>query len=257
MTFKHSGDLGDIIWSLPAVKALGGGTLYLDSDGGWDEPCVNNALLFRGGRGQSGRTRTTKLSQEMITSITPVLMQQPYITSVIEWSGQAVEANLDTFRIYVSDDRTLVSSHCEAMVVPEPPVTEPWMFMASAPSKAPIVSSDYVHLERTILLSRSLRYHGNDEFWIGLRPDVQERACFVGLPFEYEVFTRVFPHIKVPYYETPTLLDLFRAVASCERTITNQGLVHCFAEALKKPVVLEVYRGSRRCVFERPGAVYV
>lgn len=34
-TFKHSGDLGDIIFALPAVRALGGGILYLDPDGGF------------------------------------------------------------------------------------------------------------------------------------------------------------------------------------------------------------------------------
>src|SRR2546430_16669588 len=27
--FYHSGDLGDIIYALPAIRALGGGTLYL------------------------------------------------------------------------------------------------------------------------------------------------------------------------------------------------------------------------------------
>ena len=39
-TFKHSGDLGDIIFALPAVRALGGGTLLLDPQGGASEPAV-------------------------------------------------------------------------------------------------------------------------------------------------------------------------------------------------------------------------
>ena len=29
-TFRHSGKLGDIVYSLPAVRALGGGLMYLD-----------------------------------------------------------------------------------------------------------------------------------------------------------------------------------------------------------------------------------
>jgi hypothetical protein len=39
--FKHSGDLGDIIFSLPTIRALGGGTLYLDPAGGQNSPLVN------------------------------------------------------------------------------------------------------------------------------------------------------------------------------------------------------------------------
>ena len=39
-TFLHSGDLGDIIYSLPTIRKLGGGILYLDITGGSkDEYC--------------------------------------------------------------------------------------------------------------------------------------------------------------------------------------------------------------------------
>ena len=190
--------------------------------------------------------RHTKLNHESIAAITPILLAQSYITGVTAWTGETVDANLDAFRIFLTEDCTLVRAHCEAMVVREPRLDDPWM-----------VCRDLINLERPILLSRSLRYHGNDEFWVGLNPDIIERACFVGMPFEYEVFTRTFPRVNVPFYETPTLMDLFKTVASCGRLISNQGLIHTFAEALKKPLTLEVYRGFRRCVFDRPDTIYV
>ena len=40
-TFKHSGDMGDIIFSLPTIRALGGGVLYLDPRGGQKESTVS------------------------------------------------------------------------------------------------------------------------------------------------------------------------------------------------------------------------
>ncbi|CAN5598580.1 hypothetical protein BH10PLA1_BH10PLA1_05760 [soil metagenome] len=40
-TFKHSGDMGDVILSLPAVRALGGGVIYLDPSGGEREPILH------------------------------------------------------------------------------------------------------------------------------------------------------------------------------------------------------------------------
>ena len=57
-TFKHSGDLGDIILSLPAVSSMGGGVLYLDPQGGEREDLVSWATYTR-----------TKLSEEAILSL--------------------------------------------------------------------------------------------------------------------------------------------------------------------------------------------
>ena len=41
-TFKHSGDMGDIVFSIPTVRALGGGVLYLDPDGGQESRVVSS-----------------------------------------------------------------------------------------------------------------------------------------------------------------------------------------------------------------------
>ena len=46
ITYKHSGDMGDIIFSLPVIKHFGTGILYLDPNGG--EGCLTGAAPSRG-----------------------------------------------------------------------------------------------------------------------------------------------------------------------------------------------------------------
>src|SRR5947208_2662564 len=88
-TFKHSGDLGDIIFSLPTVRALGGGVLYLDPTGGELEPLVKEPLKLR---------THTKLTAAAIDSLRPLLLLQEYIADVRFWHGERVDYNLDEFR---------------------------------------------------------------------------------------------------------------------------------------------------------------
>ena len=54
MTFKHSGATGDIIFSLPTIKKMGGGTLYI-----------------------------TPYHLQRAESIAPLIKLQDYITDVI------------------------------------------------------------------------------------------------------------------------------------------------------------------------------
>ena len=44
-TFKHSGDIGDIIYSLVTIKKMGGGILYLDTSGGITDKACNLQCL--------------------------------------------------------------------------------------------------------------------------------------------------------------------------------------------------------------------
>lgn len=67
-TFKHSGDLGDIIYGIHTMELLGGGILYLDITGGIGE-LVN----------------PTHFTQESFDYIKPLLITQPYIHDVKVW----------------------------------------------------------------------------------------------------------------------------------------------------------------------------
>ena len=84
-TFKHSGKLGDIIYSLPTIRALGGGVLHL------------------------AECPELKFGSREIGAILPLLRVQPYIRGVKIWDGTPVDYDLDSFRSGRVDRTNLAS----------------------------------------------------------------------------------------------------------------------------------------------------
>jgi hypothetical protein len=234
-TFKHSGDLGDVVFSLPAIRALGGGILYLDPDGGFSNPIV---MKF------ADKVRT-KLNAEAIESIKPLLLQQPYIQEVRHWHGETVDHDLDEFRRH-NTFNNLSDSHLAAFGLPPSERDTAWLTVAD-----PIAIPG-----RPIVINRSVRYHGNYTFWECNLPQLKNISVYVGYPKEHEIFVYTFGH-EVPYYATPDILTLARVIAGAQQFVGNQGLPHAIAEGLKKRLINEVFRPYPAAVFKRDGAQYV
>lgn len=234
-TFKHSGDLGDIIWSLPTILALGGGTLLLDPNGGASEPAVTENAHPR---------KRTRLDADRIEAIKPLLLLQDYITDVRPWSGDAVEYNLDLFRRHVKAGN-LADAHLAAFDLPTSHRDRAWLTVPD-PIEIP---------GKIIVISRSVRAMGNHGFWESALELIKDRCVFVGLPKEHEIFEYCF-EMKVPYHPTPTIVELARVIAGCRQFIGNSSFPHALAEAMKKPLVLEMARVCNVRII-REGAEYV
>lgn len=231
-SFKHSGDMGDIIYSLPTIRALGGGVLYLDPDGGQAEPLVNWP-----------NHTNTKLNPGSIAALKPLLDRQDYIEGVRIWKGEEVGHNLDTFRLHMKPGRNIADAHLKAFGRPTSERDIRWLEVPLAPHGRPMIS-------------RSLRYHGNYGFWDEAPPKLFAQAMFVGLPEEHKYFEMVFGR-QVDYVVTSTILDAASQVADCERLYCNQNLWRAVAEGLKVPVTVEEYCVAPNTRFEREGAKYV
>lgn len=238
-TFKHSGDLGDIIFSLPTIRAAGGGILYIDPKGGEDEP-----LVSWGG----GLFTHTKINKKSIESIKPLLEFQEYIDEVRYWDGEKVDYNLDEFRLNIRYNN-LADSHLAAFGFSVEERNEAWLKVPSA-----LVND----LERDIILARSCRYHGNYSFWETLDRELIKKATFIGFKEEYDYFKYTFPHMKdAPLQSVADILEMAKVLEGCDLFIGNQGLPHAVAEGLKKPIINEVFRPYPAAVFEREDAKYV
>lgn len=233
-TFKHSGDMGDIIFSLPTIKAFGGGILYLDPYGGINEPLVQ-------GTDQGNKT---KLNESSINSLKSILLLQPYIIDVLFWSGEKVDYNLDEFRKHVKFNN-LADSHLEAFQLLHKLRDEKWLFG---------INEDKI---KSIVIARSCRYQGNHAFWGGycLNRDFSNHV-FLGHKKEHELFEFTF-NVKIDYLETPTLISAAKIIAGCDLLICNQNVLHAIGEGLKKPLIQEVYRPYPATVFTRSDAQYV
>jgi len=240
-TFKHSGDLGDIIFSLPVIASEGGGVLYLDPNGGEKEPLVSWAQYNK-----------TKLTEKAIEAIKPVLEAQDYIQEVRLWDPSIkVTHNLDKFRQYIKHNN-LTTSHLDAfgmMGRNEYWQKTPWLKVEPKPLPD----------GKRIILARSCRYHGNYSFWEQLQDDVIDNAIFMALPEEFDYFLYTFPRYKgrINRLDTSKLTDLAAYIQGCELFIGNQGFPHAVAEGMKKNMINEVYQQYPSCVFRRDNVRYV
>jgi hypothetical protein len=234
-TFKHSGDCGDIIFSLPTIRALGGGILYLDPNGGFGTPEMQ-------GRGPNSRT---KMNAATIASLRTLLSRVPYISEVRDWDGEAVDHNLDVFCKYMRF-HNISDAHLTAFNLPSTERDRAWLHIED-----PLIDERF-----PIIINRTLRYQSNYCWWTMTMPKVADKCAFVGTPFEHQVFEATVEQ-KVHYWPTPDALTLARVIAGAKQFIGNQSFAHAIAEAMKKNLVNEQYALNPACIFQRNGAAYV
>lgn len=234
-TFKHSGDLGDIIFSLPTIKALGGGILYLDPEGGRSEPLVKNCDFGD----------HTKLSAAGIESIKPLLLKQSYIKDVLYWDKQVVDYNLDLFRSKISSGKNLADFHLDIFGLDNNLRNSAWLDV-----------DGNLTLEYSTVICRSLRYQSNHSAWAWFRRTTGfKNSVFLGHEIEHKAFEYVFD-VKIPYIKTKNLLDVANILKSCGAYLGNANVVHAIAEGLKLKVDIELYRLFPSIYFERENASY-
>jgi hypothetical protein len=234
-TFKHSGDLGDIIFSLPTIRALGGGILYLDPSGGKGTGDID-----------LGYKDHTNLNSNGINFLRPLLLAQDYIKEVVEWRGEKVDYNLDKFRNHVKYNN-LAYSHLSAFNLPNKEADRKWLSN---------VSSDRPFFKNKFVISRTPKVQGNHEFWEFQVRKIKDKCVFVGLPKEHEIFEYALGY-KVEYYQVTDALHLAECIASSGNFIGNQSMPESIAEGIKVSLICEVNKNYPAVIFKREGAVYV
>jgi hypothetical protein len=224
-TFKHSGDLGDIIYSLPTIRALGGGILYLDPNGGGNNEFIQRQIP----------ERKTKLNKLSIESLTPILLEQPYINDVRLWSDEPVDYDLDKFRqVYSSPNRrdknsNLVDLHLQAFDLPHYSTIDiPWITV-SGESK----------LHKPYVIARSPRVQGGYGRLNAMKYVLEDKAIFVGLPKEHEYFEWTFG-VKIDYVKTKTIKELATVIKASEIFFGNSSF----------PLSLAIGMGHKKIVQE-------
>lgn len=224
--FRHPGDLGDIIYGLPVIKARGGGKLFLE-----------NSMIW-------GRE---PMSKGRINFIKPLLEYQPYIHSVKAWEDEPSE-NMNFYREVWKDEirkkmntprKSLAKRMCDAHNVGDDILKSAWLEVPKPKMVAEVV------------MARSPRYHGVFP-WEEIVKKYRKRAVFVGLPEEHRAFEKRFG--KVEYYPVTDALELARVIAGARLFIGNQSFPFAIAEGLKQNSILEVWPLGPDCLFPRPNS---
>jgi hypothetical protein len=225
-SFLSSGDLGDIVLSLPAVKAAGGGTYYF-VDRPWTKNLTQRAHL-----------------------ITPLLEAQPYIDEVVVGEPpDDVKADerfhdFSTFRFnghpYGIRLALLHSRHVGIEI--DEVFDVPWLI-------APEPDTSY---KDTVVFARSHRYRNPCFPWREIVNAYRGCSVFIGTELEHSDFEANFG--KTPYVKTPTLLDAANILAGCFMFVGNQSSPNTVADGLCIPKVLEVCLFQPDCLYPKDNA---
>lgn len=240
--FFHSGDLGDIIAALPAIRALGGGRLVIGQRI-W-RPLIGIRESMRGGR---------------YRVIEPLLKAAPCISDVAyDDHPPKIDYDFSQFRPVVS--RLLSASRLEKIFGNRTKLTNlveqqaqylgvnnvdvsPWLSVPPHPATA----------GKTVV-ARSARNHNPRFPWPRLLEARRSEMVFIGLPDEHRAFEQEFG--PVAYRPTKDLLEVAQLIAASRLFVCNQGCPGWIAMALGHPLVQETNDGEFSSVIPRPNACF-
>ena len=237
--FHHSGDLGDIIYSLPIIKELGGGCLILTAD--YDKMEIRDPM-----------------TEEKALMLKELLSDQDYITYV----GHApkkpsdIDYDLNDSRIDFIKWGSGEFSHEEIEILRNRLLTEHYERFYNLNytyinqfyyPKSLIKIIDY-----PIIVNRTFRYR-NDKFpWNEIVKKYGDKIMFVGSDKEYEDFVKNFGYVK--YKNTPTYKKLMQVIAGAKLFIGNQSFPYSIAESIKQNCIQETDTWVGNCQYTRHNA---
>jgi hypothetical protein len=231
-TFRTAGDLGDIIYGLPAVRFLGGGTIF------W----------------HAAKWTRQRMTEALWANIAPLLEAQEYITGTAPWKGERVDHNLNDFRAaYFSAihkaggklieprfpiRRSIAEWICRQHGAPMDELAKPWLKVE------PVRVAE-------VIINRTDRYQNQAFPWRAILEASRGRHLFLGTETEAARFRKETGDPNVPWLSTPTLLKAAQVIAGADLFIGNQSACYAIAEGLKKNAMLEVCPWLPNCLFHR------
>lgn len=222
MNYFHSGDLGDVIYALPAMRALGRGTVYLNT-----------------------RPWTAVMDEPRVRVLKPLLEAQDYIDRVIHGDAPKDEPCVDisTFRrgglLYGKNLMAVQSDWVNAKASPAP-----WLEVS--PSTRAV---------GRIVCHRSPRYRNPYFRWDEIGKRFGERLLFVGLRHEVEVLRRQ-TGVAAEWAVTRDYLELAELIAGADLFIGNQSSPMALAIGLGVPFIQETCLWTPDCLYPRARGVY-
>jgi hypothetical protein len=219
-TFKHSGNSGDIIYSLPTVYALAGNArahmkLNIDvkADYGKRSHPLGNVMLNR----------------KMVDMLSPLLLAQKQIATCTVHDQSPVDFDLDLIREYpLLLNRGNIARWYFYVFAVNADLGKPWLEAAPDTSM-----NDYV------VIARSQRYRapGIDYNFLN-----KYKTIFIGVEQEWKEMKEMLPNIE--YRPVKDFLEMAQVIAGSKLFIGNQSFPFSIAEGLKVKRLLEVYHFS-------------
>ena len=237
--FYICGDLGDIIYSLSAIKKRGGGHLFIGGD--FPEfPC----------RSPLTRQKSLELAriiseQKYIKSVTYTITKPPTSIDLNRFKkgfiqlrrGELSKDEIERLRT------TRLTNLFSDLLDVEDNFKDKWI-------EIPNTIEEY---KDKIVVNRTSRYHNSKFPWKKLLEEYGDKMIFIGLPEEHEQFESSVG--KIEYHEPNDLITIAAIINSCKIFIGNQSFCYSLAEGLKKTNLLETDEWINNCRYERENAL--
>lgn len=235
-TFKMAGCLGDIIYALPTMRHLGGGTLSI---------CPSIYTDNRLATGSADLTYTQVLcTMEQLACVLRVCAPYLQSVSVLEEEADA-HYDLNTFRTRpgLEGPPTIPEMILDHFGRPTNEVNRAWLDQSKFRR---LVS-------HPVVIQRTERYHNPLFPWRAVVERYGHDATFIGTPREHAQFCDLFGY--VPYRAHADLLEVAIMVAQCQLFAGNQSVGYAMAEGFKHPrCLLELAQQNNN--FGRAGVLH-
>lgn len=232
ISFKFSGFSGDVIYYLAGIKkvcedqnATAEIYLWLDREG----------KLYDGAyHPYEGKM----LNQYSFDMLYPLLMRQPYVSTVAPWKGEEIMVDMDKIREAQLDMPYGNLQHWLGLRFPDmqADLTERWLKVDPL-SEYPQFNGG--EISNSILINRTARYL-NPYVSYFLMNDYKDHLIFTGLEQEYNEFKKQWGLDGLKLLVVKDFLELASVIANCKFFIGNQSMCFAIAEGLKVPRMLEM-----------------
>ncbi len=215
LSFKHSGDLGDIIYAMAVIRAMGGGFLHLTYK--------NHGVR-------------ESMTEQKARSVASLLVNQQYIKGWKFEPNDRIQVNhdFDNFRRHLGPGISLLDAQFRLMDLE--PDHSPWL---TVPPEvvAPVV------------FARSARYHSREFNWKKIYERWGRVAVFVGTRTEHEAFEKAVG--SVIYYPTTDLWSLAQVISGCSLMVANQSCPLAIGLGIGTNIIMEEFPNARDCHLRR------
>lgn len=252
-TYRHSGTLGDLIYSLSIVKKMEPGQFLVALNN------IENCVSQYGYRPEEvDPAHKGRFTEQDFEWLKPLLKRQSYIESVGTWRQGDVEpdVDLDRFRgtLFRGFEGNYVEAYHRAFGLP----------FSMQDYDTPWLEADPVTV-KPIVVSRTARYRSTEPYasaqhmQFAVEGQLDQNGIFVGTRAEHEDYVQT-TGVNIPYHPVNNFLELANIIAGAELIVANQNFVYSLAMGLGKSAVLETIKikplQNNECFFPRTNIQY-
>ena len=255
-TYKHSGTLGDLIYSLSVVKkmAVENNAMFLVALNN-----IENCVSQYGYRPKEvDPAHKGRFTYQDYAWLRPLLARQSYIADVGTWTQGTPEpdVDLDRFRgvLFRGFEGNYVEAYHRTFNVR----------FGISDYDTPWLEADPIKT-KPVVVSRTFRYRTDEpqgtaqHMKMAIDGDLENNGIFVGTYEEHADYVKT-TQVNIPYRPVKDFLELANIVAGADLVIANQNFVYSLAMGLGIDTVLETIKTKplqhNECFFPRPGAQY-